>query len=41
MRTLNIPLEDAEYEKLLSKKGEQRTWHDFVMLLIAFKEVSK
>ena len=32
MKTLNIPLEDVEYQKLLDKKGEQ-SWHDFVMKL--------
>jgi len=34
MTTLNIPLEDAEYEKLLKKKGDM-TWHDFIMTLVS------
>lgn len=36
MKTLNIPLEDKEYEELNDAKGE-RNWHDFVMLLVNIK----
>jgi len=32
MKTLNIPLEDKEYEELLKRKGKI-SWHDFVMCL--------
>ena len=32
MKTLNIPLEDVEYEKLLTRKGE-KSWHDFILNL--------
>ena len=36
MKTLNIPLEDAEYKKLEKAKGEM-TWHDFILTLIELK----
>lgn len=36
MKTLNIPLEDVEYESLAQAKGEQ-SWHDFVMSLVKKK----
>ena len=32
MKTLNIPLEDDEYNELLNNKGDMN-WHDFVMQL--------
>ena len=37
MKTLNIPLEDAEYEELLKKKGA-KNWHDFVLELAGPQE---
>jgi predicted CopG family antitoxin len=30
MKTLNIPLEDKEYEELNEKKGSMN-WHDFIL----------
>jgi predicted CopG family antitoxin len=32
MKTLNIPLEDSDYEELLKAKGEMN-WRDFVLTL--------
>lgn len=37
MKTLNIPLEDKEYNRLSEKKGEMN-WHDFVMRLAEDQE---
>ena len=36
VKTLNIPLENTEYDSLDKAKGD-RTWHDFVMLLVNIK----
>jgi len=33
VKTLNIPLEDSNYDKLLKAKGESN-WRDFVMQLV-------
>jgi len=33
VKTLNIPLEDYQYEKLKKIKGS-RSWKDFVMTLV-------
>jgi len=30
MKTINVPFEDKEYDKLTKKKGEM-SWHDFIM----------
>ena len=32
MKTLNIPLEDVDYQKLLDKKGDI-SWREFIMKL--------
>ena len=40
MRTLNIPLEDQEYDRLLEAKGD-KSWHDFVMVLVKDNEWAK
>ena len=32
MRTIHVPLEDKDYDKLKKKKGKQ-SWHDFIMTL--------
>lgn len=37
MKTLNIHIEDNEYIKLIEAKGD-RSWHDFIMLLINAKQ---
>ena len=33
MKTINTQFEDTEYIQLINKKGD-RTWHDFILLLI-------
>jgi len=33
MKTLNIPLEDSEFEKLEKIKGD-KTWREFILSLI-------
>lgn len=34
MKTLNIPLEDAEYEKVLKAKTKlKKSWRDFILYL--------
>jgi len=33
MKTLNIPLEDVDYQKLTEKKGDI-SWREFVLKLI-------
>ena len=40
MKAVNVTFEDTEIEQLESKKGE-RSWHDFIMLLLQIKEVKK
>ena len=40
MKTLNIPLEDKEFNLLEKEKGELN-WHDFIMQLAKLKEVKK
>lgn len=37
MKTLNIPLEDKEFNQLEKVKGEL-SWHDFVLTLIGDKQ---
>jgi len=38
MKIIQIPLEDKEHEKLVTKKKEfGLNWHDFVMLLVRIK----
>ena len=34
MRTLNLPLDDADFAKLEKAKGE-KTWYDFIMSLVS------
>ena len=34
VKTLNVPMDDLEYERLLQKKGDM-SWHDFLMLLMS------
>jgi predicted CopG family antitoxin len=31
MRTLNIPLEDKDYDDLLLAKGKDTSWRDFIL----------
>lgn len=38
MKTLNIPLEDKEFNLLEKEKGEMN-WHDFIMQLAKEKNV--
>ena len=33
LRFLNVPFEDEEYAVLKGKKGEERSWHDFIIEL--------
>lgn len=33
MKTLNIPLEDKEYEQLNKLKGSKLSWKDFIFLM--------
>jgi predicted CopG family antitoxin len=33
MKTLNIPLEDSDYEKLSKLKGEKISWREFLLLM--------
>jgi len=32
MKSINVYFEDAEYERLIEKKGE-KSWHDFILTL--------
>ena len=42
MKTLNIPLEDSEYNALKKVKGKTKTWKEFLLELInEKKEVSE
>jgi len=35
MKTLNIPLEDKDYEKLSKMKGKKISWRDFLLLMFS------
>lgn len=37
MKTLNVPFDDNEYEKLNKIKGE-KSWHDFILELIEIRK---
>lgn len=37
MKTINETFEDNEFNELLTIKGSM-SWHDFIMLLIDYKE---
>lgn len=30
MKTINVTFDDAEYDKLVKRKGEE-SWHDFIL----------
>lgn len=34
MKRIYVYFEDGEHARLLEKKGEAISWHDFIMLLI-------
>ena len=40
MKAVNVVFEDAEIERLEAKKGE-RSWHDFILVLLTLREASK
>lgn len=40
MKAINVTFEDKEIEQLEKKKGE-RSWHDFIMLLLSLKEMKE
>ncbi len=40
MKTINVTFEDEEVSKLEGKKGE-RSWHDFILMLLEAKQVKK
>ena len=40
MKTLNIPLEDKEYEALKENKKDL-SWRDYILTLVKKKEVKK
>lgn len=34
MKTLNIPLEDEDYELLNEAKGQEQSWREFILTLV-------
>lgn len=41
MKTLNIPLEDIEYDSLLLAKGNKKSWKQFILDKCLVKENKK
>lgn len=39
MKTLNIPLDDTDFELLNEAKGEEISWREFIMTLVTSKRV--
>jgi predicted CopG family antitoxin len=40
MKNINVTFEDEEFNKLEQKKGD-RSWHDFILLILTLKEAKK
>ena len=38
VKTLNIPFEQDEFERLLEKKPPKMSWHDYIIMLVEEKQ---